>query len=95
MTSWCCGSREGQERASVLAQLQAGGSKHLVFVRFGKNFRTFDWVYNPPDIDSAKVIFARDMGTAANQELLDYYPDRKAWLVEPDKKPVRLRAVER
>ena len=26
-----------------------------------------------------------DMGAARNQELIDYYPDRQVWLVEPDK----------
>jgi hypothetical protein len=26
-----------------------------------------------------------DMGFARNQELIDYYKDRRVWLVEPDK----------
>ncbi len=93
--SWCCVSSGGEARAKVLAELRAKGGKHLVFVRFGKDFRTFDWVYNPPDIDAAGVVFARDMGVKANQELLDYYPRRKVWLVEPDNKPVRLRPYPR
>ena len=42
-----------------------------------------EWVYNDADIDGAKVVWARDMGTAKNQELLDYYKDRRVWLVEP------------
>jgi hypothetical protein len=42
-------------------------------------------VYNPADIDTAKVVWAMDMGAARNQELIDYYKDRQVWLVEPDK----------
>jgi len=33
------------------------------------------------------VVWARDMGPEKNRELLDYYKDRRAWLVEPDEKP--------
>ena len=36
------------------------------------------------------VVWARDMGAAKNQELIDYYKDRRVWLVEPDEKPVRV-----
>jgi hypothetical protein len=27
------------------------------------------------------------MGAAKNQELIEYYKERRAWLVEPDEKP--------
>ncbi len=47
-----------------------------------------EWVYNEADIDASKVVWARDMGAANNQELIDYYKDRRVWLVEPDEKPV-------
>jgi hypothetical protein len=49
-----------------------------------------DWVYNGADIDGSKVVWARDMGTAKNQELIDYYKKRQVWLIEPDEKPVRI-----
>jgi hypothetical protein len=48
------------------------------------------WVYNEADIDNAKVAWARDMGTAQNEELIRYYSDRRVWLVESDEKPPRL-----
>jgi hypothetical protein len=70
----------------MLAQLQALPKKQLVFVRFEPRSKTlYDWVYNPADIDRAQVVWARDMGKAHNQELMDYYPDRQVWLVEPGK----------
>jgi len=49
-----------------------------------------EWVYNGADIDSAPVVWARDMGTAKNRELLEYYSDRKVWLLEPDVNPLKL-----
>ncbi len=94
-------SPRGLERASALAQLQATEGKHLVLVRYmpyahfvaddeGHDPLAVEWVYNQADIDRAKVVWARDMTPAENQELLAYYQDRRAWLVEPDKKPVKL-----
>jgi len=44
-------------------------------------------VYNPADIDGAKVLWARDMGPSQNKELIDYFRDRTVWLVEADDTP--------
>jgi hypothetical protein len=44
----------------------------------------FDWVYNQPDLAKAKVIWARDMGEAANRELIRAYPNRQVWIVDQD-----------
>jgi hypothetical protein len=41
-----------------------------------------DWIYNAADIDSSKVVWARDMGREANEELLRYYPNRQVWYVD-------------
>ncbi len=61
---------------------------HLVFVQYDRTayFNT-EWVYNEADIDSARIVWARDMGPRQNQEVLRYYPDRKPWLVTPDDAP--------
>lgn len=37
---------------------------------------------------SGRVIWAQDMGER-NRELLEYYPDRTFWIVEPDATPPR------
>jgi hypothetical protein len=74
------------DRARMLAQLQPLPQKQLVFVRFAPGSKSlYDWVYNPADIDRAKVVWAVDLGQGRNQELIDYYKDRQVWLVEPDK----------
>lgn len=36
-------------------------------------------VYNPADLDSAPVLFARDFGPEKNRELFEYFPDRTLW----------------
>ena len=74
------------DRARMLAQLQALPGKQLVFVRFApQSHSSYDWVYNHADIDGAEVVWARDMGAARNQELVNYFPHREVWLAEPDK----------
>jgi hypothetical protein len=74
------------DRERMIAQLQSLPGKQLVLVRFAPRSKSlYDWVYNPADIDSAKIVWAMDMGAARNQELINYYKDRQMWLVEPDR----------
>jgi hypothetical protein len=42
-------------------------------------------VYNGAEINGAKVLWARELEDAEqNAKLLDYFKDRKIWLVTPD-----------
>jgi hypothetical protein len=60
-------------------------------VRYSPDHNPIDeWVYNAPDIDDAKVIWAREMDAANNLELIHYYKDRNVWLLEPDANPAKL-----
>jgi hypothetical protein len=79
-------------RARVLARLSAIDGKQLVIVRYGPDHNAVmnEWVYNRADIDGAKVVWARDMDAADNRELLQYFHDRRAWLVEADETPPKL-----
>ena len=43
-----------------------------------------DWVYNGAEIDTAKVIWAREIDPEQDGKLFDYFQDRKVWLVTPD-----------
>ena len=86
-------STRALEHARLLADLQRLGGDHLVIVRYGAAHdpgRKLEWVYNAADIPGAKVIWARDMGEAENARLIDRYRNRRVWLVEPDRLPVRL-----
>jgi len=83
--------RFGNERARILHQLEALPGNQLVIVRYSDSHdATLEWVYNNADIDNSKVVWARDMGPAQNQELLRYYKDRRVWSLEPDSNPPRL-----
>jgi hypothetical protein len=78
-------------RSDVLAQLESEEGTQLAIVRYTSAHQVRDeWVYNGADIDGAKVIWARDMGATKNQELIDYFKNRRVWLVEADEKPPRV-----
>jgi len=83
---WCALTPQNLARASTLAQLQQLPGRQLAIVRYGPHHDAGlnEWVYNGAEIDAAKVVWARDMGAAKNQELIDYFPDRRVWLVEAD-----------
>jgi hypothetical protein len=77
--------RGNLERAAILRQLRAMPDEQLVLVRYGLDHDVNrEWVWNRGSIDSAKVIWARDMGDRPNQELLDYFHTRRAWMLDAD-----------
>ena len=84
------GPNVGVERARVAAQLEGRPGPQLAIVRYVPDHLYPEWVYNLADIDSSKVVWAREMDPASNQELLNYFKNRKAWLVEPDQDPPRV-----
>ena len=87
--SWYGPDVFGKDRVNVERQLEQLQGGQLVIVRYSSAHNPQDeWVYNAADIDNSKVIWAREMDPASNQQLFQYYGDRKVWLVEPDKPPV-------
>lgn len=82
---WYGPEHYGTERVALEETLLRTPGKHLALVRYADGHEPLDeWVYNAPDIDGSKVIWARDMDAAGNAELLNYYRDRQVWLVQPD-----------
>jgi hypothetical protein len=81
----------GLPRMKIAAQLEAMPGKQLAIVRYSPQHAPFDdWVYNKADIDASKVVWARELHTANNHELLRYFHDRQVWLVEPDCDPPKV-----
>jgi hypothetical protein len=72
-------------RRSVEAGIAAVPGRHVVLVHYDPwHALGQEWVYNGPDIDSSRIIWARDLGQQMNRELIGYFPDHTFWLVEPD-----------
>jgi hypothetical protein len=77
-------------RPQVLQRLTRREGRHVVIVTYAPTHdvgKDFDVVYNHANIEASDVIWARDMGAAKNRELIDSYPDRECWLLNPDAKP--------
>ncbi|HEY6991694.1 MAG TPA: hypothetical protein VH369_25095 [Bryobacteraceae bacterium] len=75
-----------QEQAiEKINTLSKPGERYLIIVRYRRehNFHV-EYVFNRADIDHSRIVWARDMGDAKNQELFHYYPDRHVLLLEPD-----------
>jgi hypothetical protein len=80
---WPC---EGDpSRATIEKTLEHTPGKHLIMVRYTDDHNIHDdWVFNGAEIDGAKVLWARELDAEQNAKLLDYFKDRKIWLVTPD-----------
>ncbi|MGC9225438.1 MAG: hypothetical protein ACP5E2_16120 [Terracidiphilus sp.] len=88
---WFGPQHYGVERAQIEARLSKLPGGQLAIVRYGADHNPLDeWVYNGPEIDRSKVIWARDGGPASDAELIRYYRNRSVWLVEPDAIPARI-----
>jgi len=83
--------RGNLERAAIVRQLDQVPGTHLVFVCYGSHHDIHqEWVWNEADIDNAKVVWARDMGENANDELVRYFGARHAWRINGDDSPAKL-----
>lgn len=79
----------GADRAQVESRLNALPGPQLAIVRYQPEHQVLDeWVYNHPDVDASKVVWAREIDSVDNKRLIDYYRNRTVWLVEPDANPV-------
>jgi hypothetical protein len=82
-------------RAEIDDELNSTPGKHLVMVRYNKSHdHHVEWVHNGAEIDSAKVLWARDLDEAQNERLFAYFKDRQIWLIRPDEVDPRLRQLK-
>ena len=89
--TWYGPEHFGVERDQIEKRLENLPGPQLAIVRYSPDHNPLDeWVYNSADIDGSKVVWAREMDTADNLELVHYYGNRQVWLVEPDAIPARI-----
>jgi hypothetical protein len=81
--AWTCGGDSSRE--AILQQLNNLPGKHLIMVRYEADHNIHDeWVFNGAEIDSAKVLWARELDAQQNAALFAYFNDRIIWLVDPE-----------
>lgn len=81
--SWTCSG--DPSRAAIQKKLEHTPGKHLVIVRYEQDHNIHDeWVFNGAEIDTAKVLWARELSTQQNEKLFAYFKDRQIWLATPD-----------
>lgn len=75
----------GSTRAALEQKLDAIPGDHVVLVRYAPAHVVQDeYVFNGPNIDPQRVIWARAMASGQDEELKRYYSGRTFWLFEPD-----------
>ncbi|MEO2046002.1 MAG: hypothetical protein ABGX16_05455 [Pirellulales bacterium] len=83
-------------RAAIFEQLKSSPGRHLVFVHYRSDHNPHhEWVYNRANIDQSQVVWAREMGAARDRALLEYFQDRKAWVLDADASQPNLEPILR
>ena len=78
-------SQWARRRADIERQLRSEPGKDLVIVRYGQRHSFHEeWVRNAADVDRSTVVWAHDLGAAKNAVLMEYFRDRKVWLLDVD-----------
>jgi hypothetical protein len=89
--SWCCKVPGRRDKAHFTERIAAVPGNHLVIVRAKQDpYNFFQWIYNGAGIDSARIVWARDLGTERNRALTGYYRGRTVWSVDPNATPAVL-----
>jgi hypothetical protein len=86
-------STDPEGRVAINNSLAQAPGKQLVFVRYWPQHGAHEWIHNAADVDAAPVVWAIDLGDEEDAALRRYYPDRHAWLLEPDAPRPRLTGI--
>ncbi len=88
--TWDTIGEDSPDRIAVAKQLESATGGQLVFVRYSALHTPQEWIHNHADIDRAHIVWAIDRGPDEDAGLRRYYPNRRAWLLQPDVRPPRL-----
>jgi hypothetical protein len=69
--------------------------KQLVFVHYSPVHGFAEWIHNSADIPGSPIVWVHDLGSNANEKLLQTFPHRTPWLLFPDDTPPRLQPYPR
>ncbi len=84
-----------ERRIFVNEQLAEIPGQILVFVHYSpRHVFQEEWVYNEASIDSARIIWARDLGPEEDNKLRALYPGRQVLLLDADQRPPQLSSYE-
>ena len=80
------------DRQPVIASVSSVPGNHLILVKYLPSHSVnFEWVYNEPDIDASRIIWARSLSPEQDRELIRYFSGRHVWLVEVGNGPASVR----
>ena len=72
-------------REQIIDRLNHEPGKHRVVVHYGPKYSVHkEWVFNAADIDGAHIVWAREMDQEQNHRLIEYFRDRRIWLLRAD-----------
>ena len=84
-------SRSPETQWDFAARLRQQEGKDLVFVRYSDTHDFHkEWVYNEANIDSAEIVWAREIDPGSDRALIEYFNGRQVWVLEPDRTPIAL-----
>jgi hypothetical protein len=79
-------------RAAIADQLLSTPGNHLVVVHYlPRHDSLSEWVYNGANIDSARIVWAREIPGVDLSPLLNYFRGRHVWVVDVDSPSPELR----
>ena len=76
-------------------QLLTQPGKDLVIVRYKDTHNpNHEWVYNAADIDSAEIVWARELPEGESVALREFFAGRQIWVVDADADQVEPRPYD-
>ena len=72
-------------RKRLIAQLDVAPGKQLVLVRYSPEHNPYmDFVVNGAEFEQERILWARAMGADADRSVVDYFHDRRIWILDGD-----------